>query len=162
MAVHVNAVPALHVDDVERAAFRANFGVKPRDALVVEHDGIALVTADPDRVTAQMQLGFDGVAAENNQLGHVYLLCIPVCFVGTGADDRPSLVKTPEIAESIRSVTRRSQVGGLSATVSSVLSDPPLGTKSTVSSVAVDSTPAGAGAGAIGTGAGVVIAASTA
>src|SRR5262245_4894881 len=157
MAVHVDAVAALHVGDVELATLRANFGVKPGDALVVEHDGIALVTADADRVAAQMQLGFDGVAPENNQLGHVYLLRTPVCLVRTGLDERPSRVKAPEIAESIRSVTRRSQVGGLSATVSSVLSDPPLGGKSTVSSVAVDSTLAGAvsGAGA-GDGVGVM------
>src|SRR5262245_2580758 len=152
MTVDVKTVSTLQVDNVVRAAFRAHFGVKPRHALVVEHDAVALVSPDPDRASAQVHLGFDGVAAKDNELGHVYLLRIPVCLSGTGADDHPSREKAPEIAESIRPVTRWIHVGRFSATVSS-LSTVGTGRKSTVSSVTAASGSAdNAGADVAGTG----------
>src|ERR1700754_3876698 len=108
MTVHEEAVAALQIDHVVGAALLAHLRVKPRHALVVEHDRVALVAPDADRAGAEMHLGFDGVAAEDDQLGHVYLLRIPVCLVWalmTGADVRPNRDQAPEIAESIRPVT---------------------------------------------------------
>src|SRR5262249_42508182 len=106
-AVDPYAVAAVQVDDVVGVAFRANLSVKSRDAVqaVVEHDFVALVTSDADRVSGETNLALDSVAAEDDQLRHIYLLRIPVCRGRAGGAERRRRTNLPETAESIRSAT---------------------------------------------------------
>ena len=134
-SVDPDTVAAVQVDDEVGVALGANLGVKPRHAIqrVVEDDVVAIVPSDADGVSGETDFALDGVAPKNYELRHIYLLRIPVCLGGTGGAGRQRRANAPETAESIRPVTRFTQVsGGVIVTVSSLLN---AGRKSTVSSV---------------------------
>ena len=92
---------------------------------IVQDDVVAGVTPDADRATGQTDLVLDGVATKHYQSRHIYLLRTPVGAGGFCAAGRRTRANAPETAESIRSVTRCTQVdGAFKVTVSSLLNAP--------------------------------------